>query len=286
MYTKQRKITEENIKHHNFEYHKFSLENQVGFHFADNNSTIHTHDGFAEFSLIVSGEWDHTINGTTERLKKNTLIFLGNNTLHLLDPRSLGCNHFTFFFKEEFLKKTLLKFFPNNMSILSTQYKSTILPPSTASFLLFEAHKMIGSRSTQNHDIEFQNYMHNLIYLMFFSDNSHSVSTDQTKYAHTLKMYFDNYILLEDTIKNAYKMFPISPATLIKQFEKETGKTITQYRNDKRMEYAAILLQDWNSTVIDVANRVGICSPSHFAAEFKKKFGISPKEYSNNFRRK
>lgn len=285
MDTKPKKFLEENIRHLNFEYHQFSLENQVGFHFADNNSTVHTHNGFAEFSLIVSGEWDHTINGTTERLTKNTLIFLGNNTLHLLNPRSLGCNHFTFFFKEEYFKKTLAKFFPNNMSILSTEYKSTILPSSIASFLLFEAHKMIGSRSTQNHDIEFQNYMHNLIYLMFFSNNIHSESSDQNKYGHTLKMYFDNYILLDDSLKNAYQMFPISPATLIKQFETETGQTLSQYRNDKRMEYAALLLQDWNSTVIEVANRVGISSPSHFAAEFKKKFGVSPKEFAKRYRK-
>ena len=75
-------------------------------------------------------------------------------------------------------------------------------------------------------------------------------------------------------------MFPVSPATLIKQFEKETGQTIAQYRNDKRMEYASVLLQDWNLTVIDVANKVGISSPSHFSAEFKKKFGVSPKDFA------
>ena len=79
-------------------------------------------------------------------------------------------------------------------------------------------------------------------------------------------------------------MFPVSPTTLIKQFENLTGQTIVQYRNDKRMEYATVLLKDWRMTIIDVANKVGISSPSHFSAEFKKKFGVSPKDYAKQHR--
>ena len=281
METKSKNFYDGNINHYNFEYHMFSLENQVGFHFADDDSTMHTHEDFAEFSLIVSGEWDHTINGKTERLTKDTLIFLGNNTLHSLKPCSLGCNHFTFFFKEEYLKKCLTRFFPNNTSLLSTQYKSTVLPTTVSAFLLFEAHKMIGSRSKRNHEIDFQNYMHNLIYYAFFSNNVPSETSDKNKHGHTLRMYFDNYMLLDDSLKNVYRMFPVSSATLIKQFEKETGQTIVQYRNDKRMEFAAVLLKSGDLTVMDVASRVGVSSPSHFAAEFKKKYNMSPKEFAN-----
>ena len=117
--TKSKNFGREKIQYHSFEHHMFSLEDQVGFHFSDNDSTTHVHNGFAEFSHIVSGEWEHLFEGSTQRLSKNTLIFLGNNTLHTLRPCSLGCNHFTFFFKEEYLRKFLLTFFPNNTSIIS-----------------------------------------------------------------------------------------------------------------------------------------------------------------------
>ncbi len=270
----------ENIHYHNFERHMFSLENQVGFHFSDTDSTPHVHNDFAEFSIIVSGEWDHIIDGKTYRLPKDTLIFLGNNSLHTLKPCYQGCSHFTFFFTEEYLKKFLTKFFPNDMNILKTKYKKTLLSPDVSTFLLFEAHKMNSSRSSHNHDIEFQNYMHNLIYFTFFSDNIQSDSSDENKHGRSIKICFDNYLLLDDSLKNVYRMFPVSPATLIKQFKNETGQSIVQYRNDKRMEYASVLLKDWNLTIIDVANKVGISSPSHFAAEFKKKFGISPKKFA------
>lgn len=275
------KNTEE-IEYHTFKRHMLSLEGQVGFHFSDGDSLNHVHNGFAEFSLIVSGEWEHTFEGKTHKLTKDTLIFLGNNTLHSLKPCSKGSSHFTFFFTEEYFKKFLTDFFPNNISFLSTKFKETGLTTNVSTFLLYEAHRMIGSRTTYNHKIEFQNYMHNLIYFMFFSENMPSETSELNKHGYSLRKYFDNYLLLDESLKNVYRMYPVSPATLIKQFENETGQTIVQYRNEKRMEYATVLLKDWNLTIIDVANKVGISSPSHFAAEFKKKFGVSPKEFSKH----
>lgn len=272
--------TIEQIQYHNFKRHIYSIADQVGFHFSDTNSKTHVHKDFAEFSLILSGEWEHTFEGKTQILSKDTLIFLGQNTLHTLNPCSKSCNHFTFFFKKEYFEKFLTDFFPNNISILQTKFKETVLTPDVSSFLFYEAHRMIGSRTSYKHKIEFQNYMHNLIYFMFFSDNVQSETPNYNKYGYTLRKIFDNYMYLDETLKNIYNMYPVSPATLIKQFENETGQTIVQYRNDKRMEYASMLLKDWRLTVIDVANKVGISSPSHFAAEFKKKFGVSPKEFS------
>lgn len=269
-----------NVQKLNFEGHIFSLENQVGFHFVDGVTPAHIHDGFAEFSLIISGEWENNLEDKTYILKKDTLIFLGNNTLHSLNPITKGCNHFTFFFKEEYLKKFLDTFFPNNPDILSTKYKEITLASSVSAMLLYEAQRMCGSRTAYDHNLEFQNYMHNLIFFMFFSNNVPSKASNDNTHGYSLRKYFDNYMLLNDSLKNIYSMFPICPTTLIKQFENVTGQTIVQYRNEKRMEYASFLLRDCNITVLEVANTVGISSPSHFSAEFKKKFGISPKDFA------
>ena len=272
--------TKKNIIHHTIEFHAPSLENEVGFLFTNVDAPTHIHDGFAEFSLITSGEWLHAFEGTTRHFQKNTLIYLGTNTVHSLTPCIPDSNHFTFFFKEDYLRETLEKFFPERMDILTTKYKETMLSPNVASFLLYEAHEMIGSRTSFRHEMEFQNYIHNLIYFMFFKGDIFSETSTKNKHAFTLRTYFDNYLFLDEPLVAIYQMFPLSPATLIKQFESETGQTIVQYRNDKRMEYASLLLKDYKMTIIDVANKVGISSPSHFAAEFKKKFGVSPKEFS------
>ena len=115
---------------------------------------------------------------------------------------------------------------------------------------------------------------------MFFSENVISETSTKNVHASTLQSYLDNYLYLDEPMTAIYAMFPVSPATLIKQFVNETGQTIVQYRNEKRMEYASLLLKDYKLTIAAVANTVGISNPSHFAVEFKKKFGVSPKEFS------
>lgn len=272
------------IRHHTTDFHAPTMEKDIGFLFSNDGSTAHFHDGFAEFSLITSGEWAHTYEGTTHYLKKNSLIFLGINSTHSLLPNIPDSNHFTIFFKEDYLRESIAKFFPNKTSILTIKYKEITLPPDVFSFLLYEAHEMIESRASFHHEIAFQNFIHNLIYFMFCKQHTinEQIPKVSHKYAHalTLKNYLDNHLFLDEPMVSIYNMFPISPATLIKQFEEETGQTIVQYRNDKRMEYASLLLMEHKMTIINVANKVGISSPSHFAAEFKKKFGVSPKEFS------
>lgn len=276
------KNEKEKPRHDDFKHHAYSSaeQKQVGFLFSNTDSSEHVHDDFAEFSLITSGEWDHVYDGTTKRLEKNSLIFLGTGTQHSLVACSQESSHFTFFFKEEYLREIVDKCFPNNSDILTTRYSKTILSPSVSSFLLHEAHKMASKHSSRDCDIEFQNYIHNLLYFMFFNNDISADSPKRNAYASRLRTFLDNYLYLDEPMKALYLMFPVSPATLIKHFEIETGQTIVQYRNDKRMEYASLLLRDYKITVAAVANRVGISNPSHFAAEFKKKFGISPKEFA------
>ncbi len=276
------KNTKNTPRHDDFKYHAYAStdQNQVGFLFSNGDSSFHMHDDFAEFSLITSGEWEHVYDGVTTQLEKNTLIYLGAGTQHALIACSQECSHFTFFFKEEYLKKIIANCFPDNENILTARYQKVILAPSVSTFLLHESHKMASNRSSENRDLEFQNYIHNLLYFMFFNDNVSSEPTKKNAYASRLRTFLDNYLYLDEPMKALYNMFPVSPATLIKHFEIETGQTIVQYRNDKRMEYASLLLRDHKITVAAVANQVGISNPSHFAAEFKKKFGISPKEFA------
>jgi len=65
-----------------------------------------------------------------------------------------------------------------------------------------------------------------------------------------------------------------------------TGKTPTEVVRDIRLRHACILLQrtDLNMTVL--ANNVGFATAENFIATFKDRFGISPSEYRQKYRRK
>jgi AraC-like DNA-binding protein len=62
-------------------------------------------------------------------------------------------------------------------------------------------------------------------------------------------------------------------------FSAQTGKTITQYLRQLRMERAAELLRGGEFNVTEVALEVGYASLSHFSAAFHETFGCCPGLY-------
>ena len=62
-------------------------------------------------------------------------------------------------------------------------------------------------------------------------------------------------------------------------FSAQTGKTITQYLRQLRMEHAAELLRVGEHNVTEVSLEVGYASLSHFSAAFHETFGCCPGLY-------
>ena len=63
-------------------------------------------------------------------------------------------------------------------------------------------------------------------------------------------------------------------------FKSMFGTTVYGFLNDYRMETARKLLEIEQRQIKDISNHVGYSNPSHFIAAYKKKFGITPKKYS------
>ena len=70
-----------------------------------------------------------------------------------------------------------------------------------------------------------------------------------------------------------------SPFHLSRIFSAQTGKTITQYLRQLRMERAAELLRTGEHNVTEVALEVGYNSLSHFSTAFHEAFGCCPGLY-------
>ena len=71
----------------------------------------------------------------------------------------------------------------------------------------------------------------------------------------------------------------ISAGYLSTLFRQETGKTITEFVNEKRMEHAAHLLRDSTLQVQTVAQYCGISDVNYFSKLFKRHHGATPREY-------
>lgn len=70
----------------------------------------------------------------------------------------------------------------------------------------------------------------------------------------------------------------VSERTLQRGFRELFNTTVMGYLTQQRMQQAEQLLRSGNHTVAEVANIVGYVHLGHFAAAFKRQFGITPRE--------
>ena len=71
----------------------------------------------------------------------------------------------------------------------------------------------------------------------------------------------------------------LSPKYLSALFNKETGSSITDFMQDMRIDEAKRLLQHSDLGYLEISNLLNFSSQSYFNCIFKKKTGLTPKEY-------
>ncbi len=81
------------------------------------------------------------------------------------------------------------------------------------------------------------------------------------------------------TLQDYANLCSMSKYHFLRVFEKIVGDTPLNYRNRIRLENAADLLSEENRSVEEIGTLVGFSSSSYFSSAFKKKYGLSPKQY-------
>lgn len=77
----------------------------------------------------------------------------------------------------------------------------------------------------------------------------------------------------------------INASYLSSLFKKETGRTVTDYVNNKRVEMAKSFLKNTKLQVQTIAQHCGISDVNYFSKIFKKYTDITPKEYRSEHQR-
>jgi transcriptional regulator GlxA family with amidase domain len=70
----------------------------------------------------------------------------------------------------------------------------------------------------------------------------------------------------------------VSARTLTRRFRVATGRSVKEYANALRLEYARMLLRDGTLTIDDVASRCGLSDGRHLRRLWREAFGSSPSE--------
>jgi AraC-like DNA-binding protein len=68
------------------------------------------------------------------------------------------------------------------------------------------------------------------------------------------------------------------------RFHRTTGRLLSHFLKEKRLEKAAKLLKRGNLRVTQIARRCGFESENYFRQQFRKRFGMSPRQFRSTGR--
>ncbi|MDD5939825.1 MAG: AraC family transcriptional regulator [Lachnospiraceae bacterium] len=81
------------------------------------------------------------------------------------------------------------------------------------------------------------------------------------------------------TIEDIAARCAVSSSHFMRWFHQMTGTSFNVYLNERRLAYAADLLRQSDDKIVDIAGRTGFDNLSNFNRRFKKRYGITPREY-------
>ena len=175
-----------------------------------------------------------------------------------------------------------------NMKDVTLNYKEPVILTMGRDGLMAEAFAAafyIYSRNDAARSLVLPAYAQVIIALIqSASSNTEHSEIVQQIVDHILKNYTD-----PDYDLNAYiRSLPFSFEYLRKMFRAEMGITARQYLLDRRLENAAsnLLIVGTSANVSQIAFQSGFHEPLYFSRLFKKKYGVSPKNYSESVSRR
>jgi len=92
--------------------------------------------------------------------------------------------------------------------------------------------------------------------------------------------YIENNLTSDLSLKTISEIASFSPIHFHNCFKASTGMPLREYVEDRRIRKAVNLLIETDLTLAEIAYECGFSSQSYFSYAFKKKMGLTPREYA------
>ncbi len=272
---------------HSLCWNDFSL-NEEDFHVAGlsaaqvHGANEHTHDGFVECLLMVSGKMRHLINGKEQLLRAGQFVMIREADQH--DFRPIHDEPFAFrniAFRTETLEYIQKRYAPTQDSFWGG---NDVLPNVwTLDGTAFERMELRIARLTAS--------LRKRIYIeQFLLD----VLTDSLQRPRHMKIMPDWLECACEAMRDSaqftegtpalFRLASRSPEHVSRELKRCTGETPTELINRLRLEHAARRLLLSGEDITTIAYNSGFETLSYFSSLFKKRFGLTPRDYRKKHR--
>lgn len=243
------------LKKHTF---SFLLEGKKEVFFDNSNFSIDK----SSFLLMKSGHclMTETPSSISENYRSILLLFSTEEVINLMKKYDLKPNHkvssrSTYSFRYD----SFITGFVNSLitiSKLSTNLQGNLLQTKFEEIMLY----LIEVRGA--------NFLHS--FTEDLNQNQRFIETIESNVMNKL------------TVKELAFLSNMSISTFKRTFEKNFQSSPSKWFQDKRLEQAALLLDNDTNRPSDIFEEIGYENLSNFIQAFKTKFGVTPKQYQLN----
>jgi AraC-like DNA-binding protein len=108
------------------------------------------------------------------------------------------------------------------------------------------------------------------------TDNSPKLTKADREKLIELKYYLENHFLEGHSLQSLSKQFVLNLFKLKYGFKTLFHTSVMKFIDDKKLQYAHMLLQQEKTTIFEVARTLNYGHYNNFSAAYKRKFGYSP----------
>ncbi|MBR6737566.1 MAG: helix-turn-helix transcriptional regulator [Clostridia bacterium] len=259
------------------------------FEFENNFETVYDKHPFYELVFVSSGTLTVIADEYKGALEKYEIIIHRPNENHSLLSSDSSATVIIIGFTcegmpENFLSKPL-KLSENNVKKLAEAVKegrSVFEPPHNVPVYDMKKNKNQPYGAEQMLKLSLEYFFISIIREHFVNESLQDV-TYQRFNASEIVRYLDDKYKEKITLNELSFIFGTNRTTLCKEFKNVTGTTVSEYVSTKKLEDAKRKIIDTNATFTEISNLLNFESIHYFTRFFKKRTGLSPKEYRNKY---
>lgn len=247
-------------------------------------SQYHYHE-YYEIYYLMSGQRYYYIEDNRYLVKKGSLLFINKYDIHkTVDSVNPNHERIVLYFNDAFIEnhhRSSKDILLSPFHLANKQVEFNLQEQSYIEQLLFQMIREKENKDLLGRELFFESLiMQLLLYAARKAANSprkepQTMHTKMTEIIHYCNENFHESLQLEDISNQFY----ISPYYFSRLFKQTTGFTFTEYINTLRIREAQRLLRESSQKMIEISEKVGYSSVSHFNRKFKQVTHMSPMEY-------
>jgi AraC-like DNA-binding protein/quercetin dioxygenase-like cupin family protein len=235
-----------------------------------------------ELSLVIEGEGIRTIADVSEPFKSGEVVLVPPDMSHcwLFNDNGKKIENITVIFAPELIH-TVAATFPElqtHFEGLAESIKAVVFTGRTRQRLSEGLKQMTGLTDAERLTM----FIHLLSIIAVSSDRreiGRAKEADTQRRLKQIEIYISCNYKRDVSIDDLAQHVGMNRSALCTFFKHHTGKTIITYLNEHRLFVACHLLRHTSLTIQQVCYESGFNDVPHFCRIFKKKEGITPKEY-------